>query len=300
MTDIGELVSIAIDAPHKEEGCPFCRPKEEVNSKNCLRADFDEDTKADNDTDNSSGVLAKNLAQRPRSRIEILPGESAPIHDMELPEAKTRHWRDWVYEAGLSPVLFGAHHTIPGNDGLGKSNLYKKGWLGPVDDGPDAANIGYNINSANNGVWLPGNYAIRGAEHRPSQTTWSEEDKEFQKAYAFLAMVETKRQFHDAHKNYSKTIKDALNELEELMEDMAQDGCPMCGKGDEEVDPPYHLNSRLNAISNFLSRRLQGNPLKWKDDYLTSDNWGPAFVTEARKHANFGDLKAAVLALANK
>jgi hypothetical protein len=297
MTQVGELVSVAIDAPHDEDGCPFCRPKEEVNEKNTLRAAYDEDTEADNDTDNSAGTLAKNLSARPWKSGNKLPkpteGDVAPSMDMEMGSAQTRLWRGWIYDAGLVPVLFAAHHLIPGNAAMARSNIHANGWLGPVDDGPDPMNIGYNINSRANGVWLPGNYAIRGTQHRPNQATWTDKDPEFQKAYAFLTMLNTGRQFHDAHTDYSNTVLEALNELEELLEEMENDGCPYCESGDESGDPPYHLNSRLNAMSSHLRSKVQGSPTRWKYDLLTSDTWGPqykAFVdskgglSKAKKH----------------
>ena len=127
MTDIGEMVAVAQAAPHTDDDCPFCKTKEAVNKKNFLEADYDEDTSADNDTDNSSGTLAKNLREfvgyekpLPPSgtgktsadrateldvHMKVEKGESAPIHDMEMASAPGRTWHQWIYDAGLIPVL---------------------------------------------------------------------------------------------------------------------------------------------------------------------------------------------------
>jgi A nuclease family of the HNH/ENDO VII superfamily with conserved AHH len=282
--EVGELVKVALEAPHTKEGCPFCRPKEEVNEENYLRAKYDEDIETDNDSDNCSGTLAKNLKERPQGLRREVPAiekkETAPIHDMEMASAPGRDWHQWVYDAGLIPVLYGAHHLIPGNDGLTSSDLYKGKWLGPEDNGPDADNVGYNINSANNGMWLPGNYAVR---------PWKGIDSNWQEAYAFLAMLDTNRQFHDSHKPYSKVVRKALNNLSKLMKKMAQKGCPnpSCGSGAKKGEPPYHLNSRLNAISNHLSKHLRGDPIRnWKNPMFTS-GWAKEYRDYVKKLGGF-------------
>lgn len=261
--EIGELVAVAVDVPHTEGGCPFCRPKEEVNETNTLRPNYDEDTEADNDTDNHSGTLATNLGSRPQAAVvpPIPKGEDAPVLDMQMASAPARDWHAFTYDAGVIPVLYGAHHLIPGNDALAKSTIYTNKWLGPVDDGPSPENIGYNVNSANNGIWLPGNYGVR---------PWKGIDPRFQQAYAFLAMHDSTRQFHDAHRPFSSFIRSELNNLEKLLKKMKNDGCPGCGAGAKKDEPQYHLNSRLNAVSKHCSKSLQGRPNKWKPPAYTS------------------------------
>lgn len=291
---VGELVAVALAAPPTQEGCPFCT-KEKVHATNGLHAKYDEDTEADNDTDNSSGTLAVNLLARPqgpaREVPELVEGEDAPVMDMEMASARGRDWHQWLYDSGLIPVLYGAHHLIPGNDGLAASDLYQDKWLGPVDDGADAKNVGYNINGSSNGMWLSGNYAVRPVKGKRSQKTWTAMDPEFQKAYAFLAMLDTKRQFHDAHKPYSAVVRDALSDLAELMEEMKNKGCPACGAGSHPTDPPYHLNSRLNAVSNHLSKFLRRAPRFWKDPMFTS-SWAKEYKDYVRELGGIENAKA--------
>src|SRR5205807_2972457 len=103
--EIGELVAVAVEAPHSKEGCPFCRPKEAVSKENALNADQDEDANPENDTFNASGTLAKNLAKRPQaSEVPAIPKrEKAPVHTMEMASAPGRTWHKRVYEAGQIP-----------------------------------------------------------------------------------------------------------------------------------------------------------------------------------------------------
>jgi hypothetical protein len=278
--EIGELVAVAVEAPHTSEGCPFCRPTEEVSVKNELAAAYDEDTDADNNTDNHSGTLALNLTASPHLHRGPLPeipaGEKAPVHDMNVATTKERDWHQRIYDAGCVPVIFGAHHLIPGNAALKNSTIYTDKCLGSVDDGADTSNVGYNINSRQNGIWLPGSYAIR-SKKGTEQATWSATSDEFQEAYAFSAMADSGRQFHDTHEAYSDVVRKALDDLRDLLEEMENEGCPECGKGADTDEPPYHLVSRLNAVSNHLSSLLRGDPTRWKTNGFASDKFGEKY-----------------------
>ncbi|MCG8315374.1 MAG: AHH domain-containing protein [Pseudomonadales bacterium] len=294
--EMGELVAVAMDAPHNEEGCPFCRPEEEVSHQNELGDDFDED--ANNDIYNDAGTLGRNLKDSPHNDrgplSEIPKGEKAPVHDMEIGTTKKREWHHWVYDAGLVPVAHGAHHLIPGNAALKKSSLYKNGNFGQIENGSHKTNIGYNVNSRNNGVWLPGSYSIRTKEGT-SQVTWSETNSKFQEAYAYSAMADTGRQFHDTHTAYSSTVKKALSDLNKYLKKMEKEGCPNCGKGKDKAEPHYHLNSRLNAVSKHLASLLTDDPLMWKDNFFASDKFGESFRDFVKKE---GDLEKAKIKIA--
>ncbi|MBL1260972.1 MAG: hypothetical protein COB33_010630 [Thiotrichaceae bacterium] len=148
--EIGEMIAAAKAAKHTDDDCPFCKMEEKINAKNFLKADYDEDTKAaDNGTYNHSGILAKNLSgfekyAKPHGGSNevcaaeldvekpVEKGEKAPYETMDFARAAARTWHKKIFEAGQIPVLYGAHHLISGNDGLKKSDLYKKGILGSV------------------------------------------------------------------------------------------------------------------------------------------------------------------------
>jgi hypothetical protein len=64
------------------------------------------------------------------------------------------------------PFVVAAHHLIPGNASLGESRLKKLMTKSSAARIAGKArriknHIGYNVNGAHNGAWLPGNYAIR-------------------------------------------------------------------------------------------------------------------------------------------
>lgn len=59
------------------------------------------------------------------------------------------------------PYILAPHHLIPGNGSLRKSDLYNHYMSKEGKDTKVLVNIGYDVNGSHNGVWLPGNYAIR-------------------------------------------------------------------------------------------------------------------------------------------
>lgn len=282
MTEVMEMVQVALDAKHSKEDCPFCREKDEDERENDTE-EHDEENEGDNeeasnDRKNSSGRLAKALGNRPyEDAPEILEGEARPVEDIEIAGARKREWHQWIYEAGLAPMLYAAHHLIPGNAALKKSELNTADILGPVQRGKHKKNIGYNVNGAKNGVWLAANYAMR---------PWSSRSEDFKKAYAFLAMNDSDTQFHDAHPTYSETVLEALNDLYDEMDHLANQGCPACGKGEDESDPPYHLNARLNAISSWLRPKLMGDPTTWSTERLYTSDWARKYKKWIEKHGS--------------
>ncbi|HUG40000.1 MAG TPA: AHH domain-containing protein [Longimicrobiales bacterium] len=159
---------------------------------------------------------------------------------------------------------FTAHHLIPGNESWPASKNRLRKW---VDKGEKwiKGDIGYDVNSARNGVDLPGHSAA------PSWT-----DQQFQTAYAFNCMTADRkeRQFHDRHPAYSDFVVNVLNKIATKLETFrSQDGCGKedCGgAGKKKYDPPYGLIDRLNGVAVRLERHLIGTCKRWKKPVMTS------------------------------
>ncbi|MGH8620726.1 MAG: AHH domain-containing protein [Burkholderiales bacterium] len=233
MTEIGEMVAVALSAQHTKESCYFCREKEH-GDQNYLIAEEEEDgganPEASNYQKNRSGMLAQNIGAAPEHRLTV-EGETGDLRP-------------------------GAHHLIPGNAALKPSAV--RPHLG-TQTGTDVKNVGYNVNSRANGVWLPGNYAVR---------PWSTRLPRFQRRYAYAAMLAMDAQFHDAHTRYSETVRMALNACAAKVEFFAKIACPECRRGGGEQDPPYAIVARLNAISGYLDGKVTGDPAAWRVDNL--------------------------------
>jgi hypothetical protein len=173
------------------------------------------------------------------------------------------------------PFVVAAHHCIPGEASLAPSDLMelmvKGGTIFAAGKQRKIKNhIGYNVNGAHNGVWLPGNYAIR-ANTKPMGKTWSELEDKVRWCMHYVAAVGAKTggQFHDAHTEYSDAVKKLLNKIHDAI---TIHECQLCEEK-TEVQPPYAVKLRLYALSQYLRTQLQGTPGVWRRPWFTSDRW---------------------------
>lgn len=194
-----------------------------------------------------------------------------------------------------------AHHLICGNEVLKEegtlekylivqSKTTSKGAAGVIDS--DLNDVGYDVNSAKNGIWLPSvPYAHMGGRGRPAperwwgdQTTWNRENpekparislEEWEKTpMAFAVMQAVGLQFHKGehgavgqpHENYVKEAIKRLREISLLAENYSK-VCPMNEDGSARTEPPfyppYRLISALNTLSAGLAEELKGPPDSW-------------------------------------
>ncbi|HEX5751197.1 MAG TPA: AHH domain-containing protein [Archangium sp.] len=246
MPEMGEPITVdEVASIEHDDYCYFCSAKEEPRvEENEFPNDYDEDLDLDGEFNaafkNDAGTLGKALGASPPRQIEVGT------------ESKD--------------VIAAAHHLIPGNASLANSKLFKSSkylWK----DGRVRGNIGYNINSSANGVWLPGNYAVR---------PWSTKPLFFKREYAFAAMEAYQAQFHDAHQEYSNFVLAALDQVYDKLDAMKSIWCPeqkkKAGERDPEKDYPlYALVGRLNSISGRMRGLLTGTPEKsWRLNVYTS------------------------------
>lgn len=154
--EMGELTAVDVAGPNDQ--CPF---------------DHDDKSKAiDNDLKGEGGTLGdrmrggrstyfeKNDAKRQPAPNEDSSsntfGVALPIY---LPKCTPEHF----------PVTCAAHHIIPAQASLRDSELLQ--WLvhgsmsaqtkgGPSGSGRLKYNVGYDVNGSQNGIWLPGPYAL--------------------------------------------------------------------------------------------------------------------------------------------
>ncbi len=226
---IGEAIVATAVSHDPKSKCWYCEesPKEpgKKNDEDARPDTSDnesEDTVPENDVNNKSSTLGVNLGDKPSWTI-VCPDTGKD-----------------------TAVLAAAHHCIPGNASLKKAKslhpfMREGGRLKLSSD------IGYGVNHAKNGVWLPGNYGVRvGKEHY--KKNWGSYDEPFKNEYAKRAMIKSKLQFHDAHQDYSLNV---LNTLEGIAAKLGkpQDKCPICKKTFDKTQPPYGLVGRLDHVS---------------------------------------------------
>lgn len=249
--ELGEITSVAladeIASAQHDEDCYFCKAKEKPETKeNDLSDDFQEDDDIDGLA--PEGLKFKNDAGKLGKALGGFTGQKE-------------------ISVGGKPFLVteAAHHLIPGNAALKNSSLFKSNkylWK----DGKEKGNIAYNVNNGSNGVWLPGNYAVR---------PWSAKAPSFQDAYAHAAIRKSNKQFHDAHEKYNKFVLKCLEKIFEKLEAHESIWCPEAkkkkGERDPQKDPPlYEIVARLNTVSARMNRMLVYPSKNWKNNIYTS------------------------------
>lgn len=257
---VGEAVAVEIAAENHDDECYFCKSQEEPETEvNELTDNYDEDSDLDGSLGdfrfkNASSKLGRALGGVPNDKTVTMAGQ--PLD-----------------------VAVAAHHLVPGNASLKHSELFKSGeyiWK----DGSATSNIGYNVNSEPNGVWLPGNYGMRpwGTDGATFHAAKGIEPKD----YAFEAIEAWDGQFHDAHGAYSDFVKDALDKIYDKLEANKSLWCPEAKKSDKkasERSPMYVLVSRLNTISGRMERMLKTPTTNWRKNIYTS-RFSKAYIDE--------------------
>lgn len=292
--EVGESVAFALfdpltaTCPFKLEGPDTPEEEGEQPAKDDLEA-------AASIQENNGGVLGENLERGSPAGW----GKSGTINNIFPPSEMDKVSREDSTTDSSRRVKVGskdygyivaAHHLIPGEAALAPSSLYKdymkKGGKVTTPAGKSytlKANIGYNVNGNHNGVWLPGNYAIRKNKPQLNSTgkTWSElivSDSTWCYAYMTACVEQAGGQFHDSHTKYSSAVMDILDKVHFKLA-THQDSCKEC-ESKTEIYPPYVLKARLYLLSKYLRMQVRLRPGVWKNPWITSDR----FKDELMKH----------------
>jgi hypothetical protein len=259
--EIGELIAVEAVALNPKEDCWYCKkpPKgKELENDEVAKPDTSDSETPDgvpeNKEDNSSSKLGAAL---------IGHGQKEPAWTIDNP----------LKPGKTTKVVPAAHHCIPGEASLAKAtelhDFMRKG--GPYSFESD---IGYNVNHSNNGVWLPGNYAVRGDNPEFDNTTWSAQTPSFQQAYVRSAMaVASGKMFHDAHTKYNRNVKGTLLSIAAKLRKPKKENCPVCEQplNEGKTRPPFGLVARLDVVSDkHRAMLLSPTPTTVAAGYFTS------------------------------
>lgn len=285
--DIGEAVSVAMEGSgqcpmqHEEPAKIASQPAKSVKSVEVLKSNMASGKSTILfDVDAAGKLVDKGLQVRctedPNPKDDIVAAQG------DLPIK---------LDGNEYPLSVAAHHLIPGEDSLPKSALAKYVWK---SEGTIAGDIGYHVDGAENGLWLPTHQAMSAgmaagdirvpSEADPSKTerarygTMSKQDSSsthtsFIYGYTQMAMRLVGGQFHDSHKEYSQKVVEMLAGIA-LWVHQASSSCQKCAdaiKQDGKVPPPHFLAFRLNALSGHLRALLRGSPMGWKEPFFTSE-----------------------------
>lgn len=313
MTQLGESVVIgtaAFDDPkHDKQTCPWEQPVPPQKGK-MKKQDPDEDRPTSLPA-NLGGELGSNLdaaASSDPSAFGKPKANFVEIHFQEFGEVKYRVedkgevsydsvqvYRRSPSKARRFPLQYAPHHLIPGNASLSGSTVvpymgdkasvddYLKGQSSRIKDNHF---IGYDVNAARNGVWLPSPYALS-----MGNSTWPSGDglkavkrrlgaalgnstESFKMAYAAAAIEASgkpARQFHMNHTGYSSKVREILDAIGAKLKAFETKECEFA-KGEAQkgkLPPPMGLHARLHALSAGLRRLLIGSV--WHEPLFTDE-----------------------------
>lgn len=278
MSELGEPITPPPRPNNCSTDCPFCASDKFLGYK----------TKGGNAKDEKR--LRDNL--RAKSVITNEPG-IGKIYPLQGGGDRTSGWL--AKEGALEdfPVAMAAapHHLIPGKASMAKSRLEK--WT-KAEKNKIKEDIGYNIDCAQNGIFLPHLPEIYWTKHKAGTKTpqskfygasWSELSNSSKTSIGFLIMGDTWLQMHytdhddpykhiDNDTNYDDQCKARCNRLADLMERRAKNA--KCEDDtDKKLNPPYELVELINLESLKIKLNITGRPGWWKDfvSPLAQDFW---------------------------
>jgi hypothetical protein len=292
MADLGESIAppdFMSEVQHDKKTCPW-HDESKASAKPMGETEGDDDAPMPK---NLGGKLKKNM---------LKAGDDPPDVDKISVSYKTldRSVSYQTVEKGktkdrLQPIFrdsdpkeyrlqYAPHHLIPGNESLKDNplvaflgddsvikNFNDEGISSKIIEGHS---VGYDVNRAQNGVWLPSPYAVTmgsnlwGAEAGLVALESAEGPAavdlvhKFRAAYVAESIARSGgRQFHMRHVKYSELVAGILEKIAQKMIVLASGGCPLSGekkKGDK-IEPPMGLPGRLDVISGQMKLLLTGS-----------------------------------------
>jgi hypothetical protein len=237
MTQINESAMMKLITEHTKK-CPLCtEPETPPKRKTNVDANWEDDPgeAIGNDAGSLESAMAGEGAPRPTTWI--LNGQIGPSK---------------LKQHVVTP---NPHHLVPGNESLKVSNLLE--WLFEGDK--INADVGYDVNNAKNGVWLPSNNSMRSTSPQRQGANW--DNPALKKAYVIAAMDKAHGHFHDRHGTpYSDFVTKILNKIADRLNGIKHldVNCPYQTEraGDGRFKPPLYLYTRLNGVSTRLKTYL--------------------------------------------
>lgn len=125
--------------------------------------------------------------------------------------------------------------------------------------------IDFDVNGAMNGEWLPSNNAVVDWKDLATETARRFDGvgaaKPFHQMYAAHAMRVTKRQFHDAHPEYSAEVAKKLRELHDELLKLARECLTHDGTRAESKNGPFPAPQRLTGALHELAAIIRREKL---------------------------------------
>ena len=299
----GEAIAIGGLEKEVEEKCPFSEEAEGADSEDPEDIEDDDSDAAEKEQKSSGGQLGKNLIAANNGSSGTVGGPYPPPAAQEDPRVDTRRSGVKVkvpgVDQGIGEGVYGftlaAHHLIPGNASLAASSLKNLMTEGESVEVITTAgkktktvskHIGYNVNGAHNGVWLPGNYYIRRSTSPIRNSSWKDlKDNPWCLHYVAAVSKAAGGQFHDAHTKYSEAVEELLNKIQAIL---VKHECSDCAT--DMINPPFQIKERLYNLSKYFKGQLTSEPTVWKRPWFASDRWRDHAFSGGKPSKSFSDM----------
>jgi hypothetical protein len=296
-----EKVALAILKDLEPGKCPFKNEPGPLN-KVTLADDDEEDDLDGNPEHNKEVSAAENYTVNLSGKLGTsLKNAAGAAHPPAGPYPRTPLKYNSVLldgprigeNVGVKP---NPHHLIPGHASLPYSSIVM--FMSEKDNFPErtknetameseikngGGGIDYNVNAAENGMWLPSNNVFRGPWTTP-------EAQEYQAEYAFLTINRAQAQFHDAHTDYNDYCIGLLNRLCSKITNhidyaAEHEPCKSNQEGKKFPHAPYpYLKDKLNMISSRLQGYLEIGQIRfWGRPELTTSRFTLAYHEVLKK-----------------
>jgi hypothetical protein len=257
---------------------------------------FDHELEEPPDVENKlvgSGTTLRSEMKQPKQTRLYAPMMESGVQSIKNPKDVSTHAfykkkdcvavtfkdNDGTEETEKYPVTCAAHHCIPAQESLQHSPLLtfmvKQGVpedlkLGPYNKGSVWSDVGYDVNGLQNGVYLPGSYAVGGGrgglgvwaptddgdddgpdpdDEAPAPTSGKKKSskrtidgvryqiKDSNPAWQYVkgAMDKAPGQFHDTHRDYSQgpvqtVLKEIFEEYNDRLDKIEDEDDEACGE----------------------------------------------------------------------
>jgi hypothetical protein len=296
MTQLGESIApgdLLSDEEHSEKTCPWHQKNQGQGSE--MEEPIPDDDAPDAIPANKGGTLGKNLTAAgdttpDATEVTITYVKGSKLRYKAGRKTKTVQTYKESDEDVPYDLQYAPHHLIPGNESLKNSGVVPfMGDKSSIKKYSNASHIkknqfiGYDVNSAKNGVWLPSPYALSNKNGWPAEQGMDvlkkrpgidlSQTEDFKEAYVAESIRQSGNlQFHMRHVDYSDMVRKTLDAIGDKMAGMASGNCPiaaMSASEDGEFDAPYGLVGRLNVLSANLKRHLIGKI--WREPLFTDE-----------------------------
>jgi hypothetical protein len=263
--------------------CPFCAGDKPqlLNYKTKHGTLKDEEALGQNLRD--TGTITADRGKNNVGNIYPLPGGGQPHDGWVIKKEVLLEDEIWMKAT--------PHHLIPGKGAMAKSRIEEWTIAGKIEQ-----DIGYSIDCAQNGIWLPylpsiytikhvsqeikEKYGVSGSDARMTTfygTRWEPLHDDTKHDIGYMIMSETSLQFHytdhddpyhhiDTDECYDDNAQERCDQLADLMTTFWKPQCEHAkDKADGKIPPPYGLVERINLQSKYMRNGITGLPRLWTE-----------------------------------